>query len=58
MKKPNLTRKLTLATETLRNLNGPDLREAAGGYNYSTGAVCHYSNGQVTNCTVCPGCTL
>ena len=58
MKKPSMTRKLTLATETLRNLNGPDLQGAAGGYNYSTGAVCHYSNGQVTNCTVCPGCTL
>lgn len=56
-KKPKPT-KLILAMETLRNLNGSDLGEAAGGYNYSTGAVCHYSNGQVTNCTVCPGCTL
>jgi len=58
MKKKTMTRKLTLATETLRNLNGSDLQEAAGGYNYSTGAVCHYSNGQVTNCTICPGCTI
>lgn len=58
MKKTTMTRKLTLATETLRNLNGPDLSEAAGGFGYSTGAICHYSKGQVTNCSVCPGCTI
>ncbi len=57
MKKKTMTRKLTLATETLRSLNGPDLQEAAGGYNYSTGAICH-SKGQVTNCSICPGCTI
>jgi hypothetical protein len=58
MKKLELAKKLTLSKETLRNLHGPDLQEAAGGYNYSTGAVCHYSKGQVTNCSLCPGCTI
>jgi hypothetical protein len=58
MQKKATPKKLTLAKETLRSLSGSDLLEAAGGYNYSTGAVCHYSNGQVTNCTICPGCTI
>ena len=58
MQKKSRPTKLILAMETLRNLSSSDLGEAAGGYNYSTGAVCNYSNGQVTNCTVCPGCTL
>jgi hypothetical protein len=58
MQKKATPKKLALAKETLRSLSGSDLLEAAGGYNYSTGAICHYSNGQVTNCSVCPGCTL
>lgn len=58
MKKRALAKKLTLSTETLRNLNGPDLQDAAGGYNYSTGAICNHSKGQVTNCSLCPGCTI
>jgi hypothetical protein len=57
MKKLELARKLTLSKETLWNLNDRHLGEAAGGYNYSTGAVCH-SKGQVTNCSLCPGCTI
>ncbi len=58
MQKKSTPKKLTLATETLRNLSSSDLGEAAGGYNYSTGAVCNYSRLQVTACSACPSCTL
>ncbi|HEY0513065.1 MAG TPA: class I lanthipeptide [Thermoanaerobaculia bacterium] len=57
MKKLKAPKKLSLSRETLRNLHDGDLLEAAGGYNYSTGAICH-SQGQVTRCTICPGCTI
>lgn len=48
MKKPNLTKKLTLSRETLRMLADNDLKVVAGGH----------SGNEVTKCTVCPGCTI
>lgn len=54
MKKLEMPRKLTLSRETLRMLNDHDLREVPGG---ATGVVaCHSNN--VTQCTICPGCTI
>ncbi len=56
MKKKTTTRRLILSTETLRNLNDPELGDAAGG---ATGAlICTHSQGQATRCTICPGCTI
>ena len=57
MKKKTMTRKLTLATETLRSLNGPDLQEAPAG-TITAPARSATSKGQVTNCSICPGCTI
>jgi hypothetical protein len=48
MKKPNLTKKLTLSKETLRMLADNELKEVAGGF----------SDHNVTKCTRCPGCTI
>ena len=54
MKKPKTLKKLILSRETLRNLLDSELQGAAGG---ATGAVLCHSQGQVTRCTICPGCT-
>ena len=48
MKKPNLTKKLTLSKETLRMLVDDDLKAAAGGH----------SAHEATKCSICPGCTI
>jgi len=48
MKKQKTPKKLALAKETLRSLYDRELQEAAGGH----------SQGQVTKCSICPGCTL
>ena len=44
MKKPNLTKKLTLAKETLRMLENEDLEAVAGGH----------SGTEATKCSKCP----
>jgi hypothetical protein len=49
MKKQKAPKKLALSKETLRNLYNRELQEVAGGA---------HSAGQVTKCSVCPGCTL
>ena len=49
MKKQKTPKKLALAKETLRNLYDLELKEAAGE---------GHSQGQVTKCTICPGCTI
>ena len=49
MKKQKAPKKLALSRETLRNLHDRELQEAAGGA---------HSAGQVTKCSICPGCTL
>ncbi|HSU83873.1 MAG TPA: class I lanthipeptide [Thermoanaerobaculia bacterium] len=48
MKKPNLTKKLTLSRETLRMLADSDLKEVAGGH----------SGNEATKCTRCQTCTI
>jgi hypothetical protein len=48
MKKPNLTKKLTLSRETLRMLADNELKEVAGGH----------SAHEATKCSICPGCTI
>ena len=48
MKKPDLTRKLTLSRETLRMLAEDDLKAVAGGH----------SGTEATKCSKCPGCTI
>ena len=48
MKKPNLTKKLTLSKETLRMLADDDLKVVAGGH----------SGNEATKCSRCPGCTV
>lgn len=49
MKKQKAPQKLALSRETLRNLYDRELQGAAGG---------GHSAGQVTLCTICPGCTI
>ena len=56
MKKQKALRKLALSKETLRNLYDGDLQEAAGGF--TAAVICVHSRGQVTLCTICPGCTI
>jgi hypothetical protein len=48
MKKPNLTKKLTLSRETLRMLVDNELKEVAGGH----------SGNEATKCSRCPGRTV
>lgn len=48
MKKQQTPKKLALAKETLRKLYDLELEKVAGGH----------SQGQVTKCSICPGCTL
>jgi hypothetical protein len=48
MKKQKTPKKLALAKETLRSLYDHELQGVAGGH----------SHGQVTKCSICPGCTL
>jgi hypothetical protein len=56
MKKQKTPKKLALAKETLRNLYDRELEKAAGGL--TAAVICIHSQGQVTRCTICPGCTI
>ena len=54
MKRQKTLKKLVLAKETLRNLYDSELEKAAGGLT----PICTLSQGQVTRCSFCPGCSL
>jgi len=41
-----LTKRIVLHRETLRRLDPGKLADAQAGYNYSTGAICHYPTQQ------------